>query len=184
MIYKINNNENRIRIFGKTFVENNKNKCRIIYNNIIFSLQEYLYFSEKFKKGDNLEIILIEFEYIYNRKCMFYECNLLKEFYLPDDTKKYYKLKIVKHNNDINSNLLNINDEDSFNHNIEYLDLYDCIDISYMFKGSSSLDSISDISRLNTSEINNSNILTDITNIELINNRLKNDEILKKKYRL
>ena len=80
MIYKINNNENKIRIFGKTFVENNINKCRIIYNNIVSSLQEYLYFSEKFKKCDNLEIILIEFESIYNRKCMFYECNSLKNF--------------------------------------------------------------------------------------------------------
>ena len=113
MIYKINNNENKIRIFGKTFVENNKNKCRIIYNNIIFSLQEYLCFFEKFKKDDNLEVVLIEFESIYNRECMFYECNLLKEFYLPDDPKKYYEFIIDTHNNDINSNLSNISDDDS-----------------------------------------------------------------------
>ena len=96
MIYKINNNENKIRIFGKTFVENNKNRCRIIYNNIVFSLQEYLYFSEKFKKGDNLEIILLEFESIYNRKCMFYECNSLKFSYifplLSDVSKLFSKL--------------------------------------------------------------------------------------------
>ena len=113
MIYKINNNENKIRIFGKTFVENNKNKCRIIYNNIVFSLQEYLYFSEKFKKGDNLEIILLEFESIYNRKCMFYECNSLKEFYLLDNTEKYYGNMNDIHNNDINNNLSNISDDDS-----------------------------------------------------------------------
>ena len=203
MIYKINNNENKIRIFGKTFVENNINKCRIIYNNIVSSLQEYLYFSEKFKKCDNLEIILIEFESIYNRKCMFYECNLLKEFYLPDDTEKYYEFIIDTHNNDINSNLSNISDDDSddlfysfygntndFNidknslensldssdrkgnrsdkdkssqiHsseflNVSYFYIPYCIDVSYMFKGCSSLDSLPNISRLNTSEINNMN---------------------------
>ena len=32
----------KIKIFGEKFVENNKNKCFIVYNNRIYPLQEYL----------------------------------------------------------------------------------------------------------------------------------------------
>ena len=35
--------EDVIRIFGKDFVKQNKNKCKIIYNNKKFKLKEYLH---------------------------------------------------------------------------------------------------------------------------------------------
>ena len=43
IIYKQNNNERKVRIFGSTFVDNNKNKCEIIYKNKQYDLKEYLF---------------------------------------------------------------------------------------------------------------------------------------------
>ena len=40
IIYKIKN-KNRIRIFGKNFVKNNKKKCKIIINNKEYDLIEF-----------------------------------------------------------------------------------------------------------------------------------------------
>ena len=39
LIYKIKTEGERIQIFGSDFVNNNKNKCIIIYQNNIFPLQ-------------------------------------------------------------------------------------------------------------------------------------------------
>ena len=36
--YKNDNNENEIRIFGDKFISNNKNICKILYNNKIYDL--------------------------------------------------------------------------------------------------------------------------------------------------
>ena len=41
IVYRFNNND-KIRIFGKIFVNNNKDKCKIIYNDIEYDLKEYL----------------------------------------------------------------------------------------------------------------------------------------------
>ena len=42
IIYKSNkNNEEKIRIFGKKFVNNNKNKCKIVYKCQEYELKEY-----------------------------------------------------------------------------------------------------------------------------------------------
>ena len=35
------NKHNKLRIFGNIFVKNNKDKCKIIYNNIEYELKEY-----------------------------------------------------------------------------------------------------------------------------------------------
>ena len=39
--YKINNEE-KIKIFGRKFIENNKDKCKIIYDNKEYELVEEL----------------------------------------------------------------------------------------------------------------------------------------------
>ena len=38
IIYKNNNNEKEIKIFGEIFVDNNKDKCKIIHNNKEYDL--------------------------------------------------------------------------------------------------------------------------------------------------
>ena len=38
IIYNNINNEDKIKIFGKTFINNNKDKCKIIYNNQEYNL--------------------------------------------------------------------------------------------------------------------------------------------------
>ena len=78
IIYVINQENSKIRIFGGKFVGNNKNKCFIIYNNKVLPLQEYFPF-ENIQIEDNiLKIFLIEFEDIYNRSYMFNLCSSLE----------------------------------------------------------------------------------------------------------
>ena len=39
----------KIKLFGRKFVENNKGKCKIILDNRIIEISEYLYISENLK---------------------------------------------------------------------------------------------------------------------------------------
>ena len=57
IIYKINEKGSRIKIFGYDFVENNKEKCFILYKNEKYNLCEYL--TNKFKLNDILMIKLV-----------------------------------------------------------------------------------------------------------------------------
>ena len=58
IIYKINSSDNRIKIFGKQFVENNKKNCKILINNNLQEIIENLELNEKTKENNKLEIIL------------------------------------------------------------------------------------------------------------------------------
>jgi hypothetical protein len=55
IIYKVNDN-NKVKLFGETFVKNNKNNCKIIINGEEEELKEYKTFSWFSKKIDKLEI--------------------------------------------------------------------------------------------------------------------------------
>ena len=80
MIYKIVPKEKKIKIFGENFVDKNKDKCKIIYNNNIFPLKEYFSIEELEKKSENkLELYLIEKEIIPDKSYMFDDCKLLEE---------------------------------------------------------------------------------------------------------
>ena len=74
-----NNNENKkIRLFGKEFVSNNKNKCFLIINNKKSELVEYYYLNNKEKINDKLVIKYIEKEKLTDMSYMFSGCkNLL-----------------------------------------------------------------------------------------------------------
>ena len=43
-------NDKKIKIFGESFVKNNKNKCFIIYNGIKYNLNTYFYLKKERKK--------------------------------------------------------------------------------------------------------------------------------------
>ena len=82
LVYKIDNNKDKINIFGEKFVRNNGNKCYIIYKDKIISLQSYFLvkdISQEDKENKKFEIILLELEYISDRSYMFYNCNSLIE---------------------------------------------------------------------------------------------------------
>ena len=56
LLYKINN-ENKIKIFGKEFVENNTKKCSIIYKDKIIPLQTYLLIRDINKEDQEKKIL-------------------------------------------------------------------------------------------------------------------------------
>ena len=78
IIYKSNGN-NKIKIFGKTFVNNNKNNCKIIYKDKEYELKEYF---ENNNKNNEIILTLRIFNNITNMSSMFYECTQLYSF--PD----------------------------------------------------------------------------------------------------
>ena len=88
--YKIDKKVEKIKIFGETFVKNNKDKCIIIYKNNIFPLPEY--FPIKLIdtiNEDRLEIVLREFVEINDKNFMFHNCTLLEGFLKFKDHKEF-----------------------------------------------------------------------------------------------
>ena len=84
------NNDKKIRIFGEDFVENNKDKCIIIYKDNILPLRESFLTEDIKKENDEYLIItLIEFEDIIDRSYMFNDCDSLVEFPLSKNVAKY-----------------------------------------------------------------------------------------------
>ena len=74
----------KIRIFGKFFVNINYQKCKIIYNNEEYELTEYINdIDEDF--NNEIKIKLKGINNISNMSSMFYECNSLSS--LPDISK-------------------------------------------------------------------------------------------------
>ena len=80
MVYSIKPGQDRIKIFGKNFVINNKDKCTIIYQEKNYSLTEFFLIQDIKTSGNKLEIILKELEDIYNRSYWFEDCQCLEEF--------------------------------------------------------------------------------------------------------
>ena len=88
MIYIINSKEKTIKIFGKDFVKNNKDKCIILYNDKLLPLKEYFSLNNIENVKDKLDLILLEFDVIYDRSYMFHKCNSLEIFDFIEDKKE------------------------------------------------------------------------------------------------
>ena len=76
IIYDIEDFNKKVPIFGKQFVDNNKEKCYIIYNNRRYRLQNYF----KFEKNGLNEIELQEVEQLNNLSHMFTFAYSIKNF--------------------------------------------------------------------------------------------------------
>ena len=85
IIYKINKNDNIIKIFNPEFVNNNKTKCKIKYDEKEYELQEEFNIKNITKNKEILEIKLIGIMNITNMYAMFYGCSSL--ICLPDIDK-------------------------------------------------------------------------------------------------
>ena len=83
IIYKIDKNKKKLKIFDGVFVENNKNNCYLLINGKKIDLCNEININEEQK--ENLEIKLIETKIITNMSYMFYECSSLQS--LPDISK-------------------------------------------------------------------------------------------------
>jgi surface protein len=81
--YSINNKEEKIKIFGEKFIDNNKDKCNLIIYGKEYRLCEYIDKNIIENNINNyLEIRLKETQKITNMSYMFSYCNSLLE--IPD----------------------------------------------------------------------------------------------------
>ena len=80
IIYRINKNAKIIKIFGETFVNNNKNICSIFYNSERYNLTEYI--SVEKYESELLEIKLVGIKEVKNMEGLFENCTSLIS--LPD----------------------------------------------------------------------------------------------------
>ena len=117
------------RIFGKNFVNNNKDKCRIIYKNLEYELKENFEGIGNYNYSDKNILTLRIIKNFNDMSFMFSGCTSLVSFseklYLQDSKEKN-NIKINQLNTLINSNVTNM---------------------SHMFDGCYSLRSLPDISK-------------------------------------
>jgi len=140
--------ENRIRLFGSKFIENNKNNCKIIIENKEQEIIEYLDITEyKIKNKELLEIKLREIKTITDMSHMFNKCSLLSS--LPDiskwDTKDVTNMSYMFY---LCESLTSLPD-------ISKWDTKKVTDMSHMFNRCSLLSSLPDISKWDTKNVTN-----------------------------
>ena len=86
--YEDEEEDDRIRLFGKKFIEDNKDKCLIIYNDEIYPLQEYFLIKD-IESKKNLEIKLLIFDKINSLFCLFNKCKSLTKIELFKNNDKF-----------------------------------------------------------------------------------------------
>ena len=95
MTYKINKGEDEIKILGKKFVDNNKDKCKLLINKKESDLCEYFKYdkNEISKNDDSLKITLKEIKAgsVEDMSYMFHGCSSLKTVYLYTSNTKNVK---------------------------------------------------------------------------------------------
>ena len=79
LISYINNNKKNIRIFGDKFVEKNKDKCKIYYNDKERELDTHI-INEEFLSNNKIEIYLRIYQDITDMSYMFDSCESLLSF--------------------------------------------------------------------------------------------------------
>ena len=141
--YKIKKGEEKIKIFGNTFVNNNKDNCKIICDKKEYDLKEYFDINEC--KNDILEIQLKIVNNLKDMSYMFDNCSSL--FYLSSNwnTSDVINMSYIFKNCSSLTTLFGISEWNTSNvNNIEGI-FYNCI----------SLSNLPDISKWNTNKITN-----------------------------
>ena len=140
------NNDKKIKIFGKAFVENNKDKCHIMIDGNKIDLCEYIDLSKDFKKQEILELKLIGIQKVINMSYMFYCCSSLKDLSdisewntqnVTDMSEMFYYC----------SSLISLPD-------ISKWDTQNVTNMNYMFCHCDSFITLPDISKWNTQNVN------------------------------
>ena len=146
IVYKINNNETKLKLFGYNFIKNNREKCQIIIQNKIHELNEYLDVSDYGNKN-TLDIGLKGINDITDASYMFYNCTSLLRL---SDISSWNTSKITNMSF-MFSGCTSLN----FLPDLSKFDTNNLIDINHMFSDCSSLISLPDISLWNTDNITN-----------------------------
>ena len=143
IIYRKHINSNKIRIFGDKFIENNKDKCHIIYKGKQYILTSHITLNNK----SEVEIQLRGINKIIDMEYIFEDCNSL--FDIPDITN-WNTRKVIKMNRMFSGcNLL------KHIPNISTFDTHNVVDMSDMFSGCESLISLPDISNWDMANVYN-----------------------------
>jgi len=151
IIYKINENEDKIKIFGKEFVDKNKSTIKIEIEANEYELMEYYKLNKNSNK--NLEIKIKEIENIIDMSYMFFKCSSLSNI---NNISKWSSNNVT----DMSymfygcSSLSSLPDISKWNTN-------NVTNMSYMFFGCSSLSSLPDISKWNTCNVINMSYIFD-----------------------
>ena len=120
-------NSKKIKLFGTKFVNNNRNICKIIFNNQIFEMNETFIINDDLRKFINSKNGILEIKLKIN---------------------KNYNLTDMSHMFKDCSTLL-------FLPNISEINTFHVKDMSYLFYGCTLLENLPDISKWNTSNVLN-----------------------------
>jgi len=149
--YKITNKNNKVKIFGREFVDNNKNNCQIFINNKKRELSQNIDINTC--QLNNNEILKVQLKIndlsqMTNLSYMFSGC---KELYaVPDISSiRLNNINGIDHLFSLCESLSSIDES------ISNWDISKVTDISYIFNGCKSLKSLPDISKWNTSNVVN-----------------------------
>ena len=140
------NFKGKLRIFGKIFVNNNKNNCKIIYKNKEYELKEYMEEIDKNYYSENIiKIKLYGTNNIDDMSYIFCDCNKLGSIKIKNDFIAT-EIDSIEYFSEDNSSLISCNQS-----NIEYnsINLYQGNNFSSL--------SISGINKDYISEITNDN---------------------------
>ena len=148
------NKQKKLRIFGKKFVEANKNKCKIKYQDKSYEIEEYLDdIIGDYNHVDEIKLTLIfSINNIIDMSYMFENCNCLVSF--------CKSLENPSHENNIHNqqtqenSQIHSNNSNNLNNNMENTNLR-IKDMAYMFCGCVFLKEIKGISDWDTSEVTN-----------------------------
>ena len=134
-----------IKIFDKTFVNNNRKNCRLFINGNEIELTDYIYLNTIKLNENILEVKLKEINKITNMSYMFYNCLNLISF---RDLENWNTSNVV----DINSIFFNCT---MLTHlpDISKWDISSVINMSSMFYNCSFLQTLPDISKWNTKNV-------------------------------
>ena len=138
-------NENRIKLFDSDFVNNNKEKCKIIYNDKEMELKEY-FDLENYDNNEHLLTIKLKgINNITNASGMFFECSSLLS--LPDIHKwDTSNVTLMNHMFYWCTSLESLPGLSKWN-------ISKVTDIREMFSGCKSLKTFPDISKWDTSNV-------------------------------
>ena len=161
IIYKTKENkEDNIKLFGENFIKNNKDKCKIIYNDKEYEIKQYFYdFENNYKYPGKIKLKLKIFATIINMSSMFDGCDTLLSFQ-----------DILQNNEPLNkeqiaSISLSYNEKKDITNALGGVDIFSkdnplsslinskVTNVSQMFSGCKSLISLPDISKWNTENI-------------------------------
>ena len=152
MRYKLENGTVNLRILGKDFEKNNRNKGKLIINNKKYPIESVI----QINNINQNYIKMVIFRNIYNKSCMFKNCELLESIniFSFDNNEKEIQYKEKIYDNKYNYKIIETQENgNSINHQ-------DYSDDSYPFPGNIEKETSSDkILKENRESLKDSTIL-------------------------